>query len=1020
MEPSNSSDAQNGIKEESIERSKESTTLSAVNSKDNVESIKGRIIATHKLLKYLETTKAEAETEKTRTIKLNETVTQLKSEKTALEQKLNAAHVLLEESNRQHVKVNVEELNRHAANLEKELKDTIEAKTRAESLTSSSQMYIKQLEAQIEDMRRKFKTFEADNRKRQADNQEKTHKSAEKKDQEIFELQTKISKLEKDIQELHDTNETLENDEMELRINYDMQQTTIDEMKVELDRSKNELEQARSDVIMYKQELAQHTQTDKNRVDTFSDDLKKELEKRTEEVQQLTGEVARLKAHSADETHARQEYSQMEEELIRLRQRVAQQHQVENTVTIPTTYSGGQDYAIAIMELRRAVFENDQLRKEKRVLQDKYTEQLVIYADSENRRKASTLARLLPDYRPEMTDNICSASFLHDDRNAQIRRSSVARSVESFHDYDDISPTLDPTSSNETHSTHSSQGKATNIVRALSPLSKQKRPSLPSSVLDINRSQTSPTASTSTLSTKRSMTQALPIPPESNGKARYRSSDMIVPESQVLPSTGTTRPKGRLSKLEKVAKARLPSSMNVPSRKRAVDQQNTSTEAPKKQRKTAKSVADIAASFPPIVNHITLIKTRIEEFSRDTPQGILEKLSDMEVFATWKIDVMLGSLEGFYHSMKSYSNPLTKSDGLVPDRHDYGIPDGIELDCPCCIDQREKNMAWFLWTLSSTYPVENAYAKIVSWAAKQAVANVQNSNIVLACRYTRLISLLCRKGDDSQRLRIFCYDVVRLSPPNANFVAPLFNIALIWSDILSENSNASKDRDLILKSMQCGVASYCRQENSNESAKTFYATLVEACSWPAMEEVPSLETNIEKLTSMLSLPDLKSLYEADSGTYAELRFNLIRAFELSFWRLNNWKATYDDFILKVLWPLLNDDVLADFVLELIGLLGRCGMARDEKSKDKSGVNELRSRLVGVLQLGNDCPEEEFTLQMTAAQAFTNLAPSDRAVKLSPLLRWFEGLKPEFEKRLTNELRETYTKMRNSSNAMHLT
>ncbi|KAF7727391.1 hypothetical protein EC973_007555 [Apophysomyces ossiformis] len=1004
---------------------KEQSTLEAVNSKDNVESIKGRIIATHKLLKYLESTKAESEVDKTRIANLNERITQLTNEKTTLEQKLKVAQTLLEETSRQRGAVNVQDLTKRLSTLETELKNAVEAKTRVETVLNSNQTYIKQLEAQVEAMKNRVKSLEAENRKK--DTQEKASKLPDKKDQEISDLQKEISKLKKDLEELHENYEALENDEMELRLNYDMQQTTIDELKSELERTKTELEQARKDAMTYKEKVDQHETTEKH-ADTANSELKKQLDQRMDEIRLLTEEVARLKTQHAEEIRSHQQQN----ELIQLRQRRDSSQPAENIISAPTTYSDSQDYTTAIMELRRAIYENNQLKKEKRVLQDKLTEQLLLQAEAENRRRTATLARLLPDYHPERADDVHSVGSRYDDFSTPFRRPSGVASLESFHD-DVLSPTVEHIGSSDMH---------TSAPQKIST--------------DISKSRASQPASTPNLPARRSTARTSPIPSEPNGKARFRSSDLIAPEPQVLPVTNGSRPKGPMSKIEKVAKARLPSSMATSSRKRAVDQQTTPKETPKKQRKSAKatkSAADIAASYPPIVNHVALIKTRIEEFSKASPSEIADKLSDMEVFATWKIDVMLGSLEAFYHSMKSPGNPIQRLEGALPAPDSYGVPDGIQLECPACFDLKEKNIAWFLWALSSTYTIENAYTKITAWAAKQAVQNVQGSNVSLAwyvileygIRYTRLASLLYRKGDDSHRLHILSYDIVRFSPPNVNFVLPLLNMTLVWSDILKKEDKEEPclaSRDLIIKSMQVVVADYCSQDNNN-NVKALYPTLGEACGWPDIEEVPSVQDNIEELKKILTLPDWKVLYETDTAAYTEQRFNLVKSFELCFWRLNNWKATYDDFILKVLWPLLSDDAIADIVLELIGLLGRCGMPKDDKSQEKSGVSALRDRLAGVLQLVNECPEggcgfsqerlnewyifymtkilvlDEFSLQMTAARAFINLAPSDRAVKLSPLLRWFESMSPELEKLLTPDLRETYAKLRTTSNTTHL-
>jgi hypothetical protein len=44
----------------------------------------------------------------------------------------------------------------------------------------------------------------------------------------------------------------------------------------------------------------------------------------------------------------------------------------------------------------------------------------------------------------------------------------------------------------------------------------------------------------------------------------------------------------------------------------------------------------------------------------------------------------------------------------------------------------------------------------------------------------------------------------------------------------------------------------------------------------------------------------------------------VKAFELSYWRLDDWTASYDGFITKDLWNLMSDEVLSHVSLELMG------------------------------------------------------------------------------------------------------
>jgi hypothetical protein len=91
--------------------------------------------------------------------------------------------------------------------------------------------------------------------------------------------------------------------------------------------------------------------------------------------------------------------------------------------------------------------------------------------------------------------------------------------------------------------------------------------------------------------------------------------------------------------------------------------------------------------------------------------------------------------------------------------------------------------------------------------------------------------------------------------------------------------------------------------------------------WPELQHTSHLYGHTIPLSQILLSPAFKALYHSDRNAFNDTRTNLVKALELTFWRLDEWKCTYNKFILPDVLPLLQDDVLASVCLEIIGKEG---------------------------------------------------------------------------------------------------
>ncbi|KAI9493405.1 hypothetical protein BDB00DRAFT_370746 [Zychaea mexicana] len=187
--------------------------LSAINSGNPIEKLKGRIIATNKLLKILENLKEE----KNRTAALQDQLKQLETSNLHINQTL-----------------------------------------------TNREMYIKQLEAAAEDQSKKQQSNSAEVTKLKKEvaslksTKESVQTSHRSLQTEHITLKKEYNELKKERDELENKYDALEDDKMELNINYEMLQGSLNDSKQEVSKmqaEKAELQELHNKVSQLEAEL---------------------------------------------------------------------------------------------------------------------------------------------------------------------------------------------------------------------------------------------------------------------------------------------------------------------------------------------------------------------------------------------------------------------------------------------------------------------------------------------------------------------------------------------------------------------------------------------------------------------------------------------------------------------------------------------------------------------------------------------------------------------------------------------
>ncbi|ORZ22538.1 hypothetical protein BCR42DRAFT_406407 [Absidia repens] len=1001
--------------------------LSAVNSKDIVESLKGRIIATNKLLKCLEATKLKSEAEKQKISALTQQLLDQTTENTKLQQSLLKERMTIEELteklNRAH---NSDNLSSRTDTVQKDLELALQQKQQHENLLSSREMYIKQLEAQIEDLDTKLKSRTKDQKKK-----DDSSAAIEKKDKQIKELQ-------QELKEAHQIQESAEDDKMEMSITYEMLQRDHEELKEQIENQQKDHHSALVNHQQHQQQLQQKLLK-----------VQQEMQQQQQLLKKPTDAVsATVPIDEFNDIRQKLQHSYTTIESLRKELESLQQ---SAQLTRPQS-ANKQNYIDPqlLAEFKRCLAENETMRKEKRVLQDKLTEQLVINDDNVKAKRNSLLALHGIDTAP-LLDN----PNIYDSANSEVDFEEI-----------DYSTRLQPLTGSST-------------TMALDRYSSRQQPNSLSSGTSTTQAPTSMVSQERRLSQQQPLTTATSIsdrglPTKSlrgkraadlESRPTHGTNGLLIPEPRIdRQSQSLSLRKPKLTKLERLVGVRRPAGFGVSPttgkrkseplqkpRKRIVipessPSSSSSSSASSQSQSPPPTLSPVSdsdrnASIPPSeitsgkqkasssMKHTTLrstqettpkesisqnpvefIKTRTEDIVAKPPHQSQRLLNGMEDYMNTHLEIFLASLETIYQKMRSHGVPLVKIEGISQIHTDicaHGVDTLLAMEgCPKYIDAKEKNAAWVLWTLMSLYPKNDPYSKICKWSSENAIKFMTQGKVNLACRYVRLLVLLCKNANDRQRLAVFCYDLMRWSPRNINIISPVINIALIWPDILDlgmEREDAA-GTNLIIKAIQRSCAHYCNSDSCNsdksrDNIKTHYDYMIHLAHWPELPQTQTLQQYILDLKTVLTLPDLKVLYNVNRNAFDDLRINLIKAFELVYWRLDDWSATYNEFIAKELWNMMSDEILSHISLELMGLLARCGLSTEPEN---TGITTLRQTFKTILDVGNNCPEDEFPLQVIAAKCLIGISKGDLS-NVRPVVQWHDQLKASFRDKIPIDL-----------------
>ncbi|ORX45460.1 hypothetical protein DM01DRAFT_1386532 [Hesseltinella vesiculosa] len=839
-------------------------TVLAVNSEKPVEAIKGRIIATNRLLKFLKSAQAE---NKALSQQLSDANSQLEKQKSSADAKIVAA--VQDPSHMTKLQQQVDRLTSQFNRIKAE-KERLELQvTGHKPLTQCLQKRITQLEKQLQESTSGTSADVA---------------HATRLRQQIKDKDAKMKELQEELRQAQDKYDTLDDDRMEATINLEMVQRDLEDAKEASQQKDVQLRQ-----------------------------LQKQLEQ----------------AQSAPLRETR------------------------STIAPCPERSSDQDQLV--LALKKLSQENEKLKKEKRVLQDRYTEQMVLVDDLREEQKAMLLGR----YGVTSSPTVAS-----DDEQTLENDEDVV-----FEDlYDDMNGTTAiaprPTST---------------------PMPTLRRPS--------KLSFSTPSAPSAKKQRRRSTTAA-------NGLVRPKSRvSSPVPQ----PSTHSAKkPRPKMSVIEKFTKTRLPASMGVaPSAKRkSVASDTGDLDARRRSKRPLLDISEVLAPGQQEESLGDFIDKRLQQVSSSTT--CYSDLSGMEPFMDQHFDILFTRLPCIYHGLKSHSSPFGRGSGSIKTRatDESGLEHfgntKIILLCPASMDEREKAIAWYLWACLTTYSSKNPYVRTVSWMASQIIAYMQQNKLTLACRFTRLLALLCYNSQDIPFLRVFCFDIYRKLAANAPIVYLLLNIAFIAPVTLDvgEQPTKSLGSNMIVQAIQCISAHLCRTSPASTKPKIsqVYHDLATLAHWEALEDVPSLPVFVQQIKPLIALDQTKQLYHADKPTFDDLVFNLLKALELAYFHMNDWPSMCKDFIFKDVWVMMQDDVMANPCLELMGLLGRLGAENEQTSKSEE-LMALRKTFGDVLAIGK-CSKDEFPLQITAAQCIIVTSVSQDHVK--PVLAWYRQLPSELK------------------------
>ncbi|KAI8336292.1 hypothetical protein BC941DRAFT_60189 [Chlamydoabsidia padenii] len=1008
------------------------TIADSVNSTNVVESLKGRIIATNKLLKLVEATKSKTEQDKIKISNLTKQLDNYVAENAKLQKQITEAEAAKKDLEKKLALVSDSGNEHNSATLKRDLEQALEQKRQKESLLSSREMYTKQLEAQLDDLESRLTA-----RNKEAKKKDESPTTLEKMGKQIKDLKMQLDKALKD-------QELAEEDKMEMSITNEMLQRDHDELKEQLEKQQQEHITASANLQQQQETLQQKLRQLQSQLEHTK---QKEAGNTTTNREELENVLQKLRA-----SHTR--IAQLENEVARLKMEQSTQ-MVQRS---PSTHNS--DYAELIVEFRKCLAENETMKKEKRVLQDKLTEQLLINDDIKTSKRNAILSQhgLNTSTLTTGVQDLYTNPAIDFEEIEYPSRPTTTLTLERHSPRHRLQSPLDEMVSDPYTSQQSSPTQQLNTEQHLHRRSssntmapeQQHTTQKPMSFNQLHSSHTTIPEQSSSLRQKSratidrpSLTKNTPAKRtlDNDSRIAYGANGLVIPQSQIdrpAPSLQTRKPK--LTPLEKRLGVRRPQAFGAPVTSTKEKRKSETSLTPRKKRIIFDLDADsgsgsdstdseLGSSTPssavgkqklptkaPILPKATptpeeFIKSQAEQFAQMAPINSQHLLEGMKTYMESYLDFFLASLETIYQRMKSHNVSVPKSDvGYLGQVDSYGLPSLVMLEgCPKATDWKEKNIAWALWALISQNSKFDLYSRIIRWASENILRFMAQAKVNLACRYTRLFMLISKNAKDKARVSVFCYDLIRWSPRNANIIPPVVNIALIWPDILDlrDEIEEAAGTNMIIKAIQRACAHYCNGDKSPHNVQTIYDYMTRLVGWPGLNQARTLQDYILELKAVLTLPDFKLLYNANQDAFNDLRINLVKSFELSFWRLDNWNAVYDGFIVKDLWALMSDEVLSHVSLELMGLLARCGLST---GSENTGIMTLRQTFKSILEIGNNCPDDEFPLQIIAAKCLMMISRDDIA-NVKPVFLWHSQLKSSFVGKLTKDLDEGIKKLR---------
>ncbi|KAI8890428.1 hypothetical protein K501DRAFT_281756 [Backusella circina FSU 941] len=944
----------------------------------NVESIKTRIIATSKLIKYVQSAKADLEKSNNSVVELERKLKALQKIADEREKKCEELTIQLQKGD------NSEKVNQSQTLIENgkiigDLKQKIslaeDAKHKAEEALNGQKMYIIQLEARSKELEEESKKASENTKMTDKSRNEMNRKNEElrKANKELSLQHKKIEELENTITTLTGTIDKLDDDAMENSLNNDMIKHELQEAKEESAKMETRLEYFVNENTTLKDE--------KTALMTQVEELRSSLQ-------------AANKSHNTNES------------------------------IIPKA----PEQVLSINEsVQRALY---------------LSEAQYEILESENKFLKAKLARLMARQREKddvnMNDNVLRRQqllYTTDDMSSPINEPSSDFILDTSSNPGNTQSLFFPGPIETSNSRKASTSRVTSPIATFSPYPKRRSTSghheapvetsqkkiikRPIGVLQMPPSNVVPAktkAPTSSSSVKKSRLEKFVKNP-----SRYATKSSFIPLTQLGgPSKEAVQPV-KTSKEASPLKTTSPSREPSPAVSASQSETTSKTEAvPPSTIIAAKEETTLPENSvdDPTTTVITpappsyLGKHPYEDSSDDEGtenleratkntkldlplESFIEKLlsekklpikDDLEKYTTQTgIGELVAEIAGIYRRLKSVANPVAKSGKPVVFKQ-HGIKGVLMVTLPDHLDKKEKNVSWFLRSLVAQGDESNLYDSIKKRIRLNIMSSLEaKQKDSTVYRLIRLLTSLCKESYDTKFIYRFCFDICRYCEVEQQTLISILNVAYIWSDGLALSPHAEmneKGSQMILKTVQ-RVTFHIAQKESAAVPTNLYSSIVKLTKWPDIGESESLYQMTEEIGKSFNKKIMEEVHDASQVIFDDLRCCIIRSLEMIFFYIDDWQIVFDDYIRNKLWPILNEDVVDDIALELLGILGIFGLAQSKEEENKKGVSDLIGRFERLIEIGEEIPEEVKHLQKTAEKGIARLTGD----VLIPLPEW---------------------------------